>query len=247
MELIHQGTTVLHHISTEAGEFPEVIEHRIREGKRFMVFQGEESCQRTSINTVTFSFLPLSLAELICSVGINLHHLVALSQEEVSQGNPIIPCRLNANKKVLFVWRKFSQCSRESLKSLAINIDREYSGIRILGKVADIYLVLMFANIYSYMVFSQFLTSFTKFLSSGSFPLCHHTRIESEVSAYRSHRITYQRSSSGSFIHQPEVPCPHVIRRSLPILNIMIHPTSIYVLYEIQLGGFHNHPLRGKL
>ena len=48
MELIHQSGTVLHHISTKASELPEVIEHRVRERKRFMVFQGEEEVSQSN-------------------------------------------------------------------------------------------------------------------------------------------------------------------------------------------------------
>jgi hypothetical protein len=160
MELIYQGSAILHHISPEAGELPKVIEHGVRQRKRFMVPQGEKSCQRTGIDTVSLGFLSLGFTELVCPVGVNLHHLVAMGEKEVSQGNSIIPGSFDANEEVLFVWRKLLQSAEEFLKSLAIDIEGEHPGIRILGKVVDTSLVLTFTDIYSYMKLSQDLTSF---------------------------------------------------------------------------------------
>jgi hypothetical protein len=199
-----QRGAILYHISAKAGELLKVIDYGIRDGKTFMVPQGEKTCHRAGIDTVSLGFPPLGFMELACPVGVNLHHLIAMGEEEVSQGNSIIPRSLDADEDVLFVWGKLFQSAQEFLKALTIDVKGEHTGIRILGKVPNTSLVPTLTDIYSCMILSQALTSFASilFFSFGRVPPCHHTRTESEVSRYWSRRITYQRSSSGS-THSP--------------------------------------------
>ena len=230
MKLIHQSSAVLHHISTEASEFPEIVEHRIGQRKRFMIFHGEEGCQGAGIDAVGLGFLPLSFAELVCPIGVNLHHLIALSQEEVSQSNPIIPRSLNADEKVLFARRKLFQSSKEFLKSLAVDGEREHPRIRILREIADTSLVVMFTDVYSYMILSQDLTSFIFcFVALGESRLAtihalnqRSPNVGVTVLLIRGHQARASFNLQGYF-------CPQFNNRGLPMLNTMIHLTSIYV------------------
>jgi hypothetical protein len=59
MQLIYQGSSLLDHISTKASKLSEIIERRVRDRESFVIFQGEESCQRASINAVSLGFLSL--------------------------------------------------------------------------------------------------------------------------------------------------------------------------------------------
>jgi len=79
-----------------------------------------------------------------------------MGEEKVSQGKPIIPGSLNADEKVLFVSGKLLQSTQEFLETLAIDVEGEHTGIRILGKVPNTSLVFTLTDIYSYMIFSQF-------------------------------------------------------------------------------------------
>jgi hypothetical protein len=112
LELVHQSGAILYHMSAKAGDLLKVIDYGIRDGKRFMVLQGEKTCHRTGIDTVSLGFPPLGFTELVCPIGVNLHHPIAMGEEEVSQGNSIIPSSLDANEEVLFVWGKLFQSAQ---------------------------------------------------------------------------------------------------------------------------------------
>ena len=58
MELICQVSTICHHISAEASEFLEIIQHRIRNSKGFVVLQGKESCQGAGSMRSVLAFFP---------------------------------------------------------------------------------------------------------------------------------------------------------------------------------------------
>jgi hypothetical protein len=163
-----------------------------------------------------------------------------MGEEEVSQGNSIIPGSLDADEKVVFVWGKLFQSAQEFLKALAVNVKGEHTGIRILGKIPNTSLVPTLTDIYPYMILSHTLTSFVSilFFSFGRVPPCHHTRTESEVSRYRSHRITYQGSSSGSThstCRGTLVPSPK-IEVSQMLFN-MIHQHQYNINIRVQKSG----------
>ena len=182
------------------------------------------------IYAIDLGFLPLGFTKLVGSIGINLYHPVAMGEKEVSQGNPIIPGSLDADEEFLFVLGKLLQSAQEFLKSLAVNGEREYPRIRILRKVPNASLVLMFADIYSYMILSQDLTSFIfcfVVLGESRLAAIHALNQGSPdvgvtVLLIRGHQAGASFNLQGYF-------CPQFSNRGLPMLNVMIHPTSIYV------------------
>jgi hypothetical protein len=101
------------------------------------------------------------------------------------------------------------------------------------------------ADIYSYMVFSQFSNPpFIDFLNLGSLPPCHHTRAESEVPDIS--EPSYYLSGVIKREHPFNVQgysCPQFSNRGLPLLTNMIHPASIYVFIGVlafaSLGAVH--------